>query len=566
MNYFLAICVICTVRATNDRKIYHKNEYTSHDCNYTSDSETLEYGKCKTCNLMTCVPAIGQCRIELQENDNLTYIDKYILPAISSCQQLNDVVCGPFNREGLLCTKCKPGYGPPLYSNSLKCEKCYDKYVVWLWLIYLLLELVPLTVFYLLVILFNIRATAPPFTALVFFCQYFTIYFKKSVLFRVIAHTYANKILLQILSTLISVWNLDMLRFVMPPFCISSNLRDIHSVLLEYTSALYPLFLVVMTYICIELHARNTRVIIILWKPFHKCFAHLKRSIDPTTSVIRTFTTFVTLSFSKIIWITFITLSPSKYDEEERSYSISLINPDIRSNYSTTEYFNRLLSTWYFIPLFTVSILMYLPTVLLLLYPIKCFRKLLSYCGPKKYHAIYVFIDTFQGHYKDGTDGTRDYRAASCISFILRLPVFYILNGSYFNLKGLFLPLAFGFIITSLFYGLAQPCKKKYMNNVESVLYCATGLISLYLGRVHVHKDKLIRSTDSFFVNLSLIVILLPSLLLLCYLLIYQISKLNRLKIFCNKLFNLLLFRDDNSAPAVLADRLVNPLNYTPMP
>ncbi len=46
--------------------------------------------------------------------------------SVSSCQELNDAVCGPFNREGLLCTKCKPGYGPPMHSTNLKCEKCHD--------------------------------------------------------------------------------------------------------------------------------------------------------------------------------------------------------------------------------------------------------------------------------------------------------------------------------------------------------------------------------------------------------------------------------------------------------
>ncbi len=88
------------------------------------------------------------------------------------------------------------------------------------------------------------------------------------------------------------------------------------------------------------------------------------------------------------------------------------------THHSKTQYLNRLSSTYYFTPLLTVSILIYLPTVLLLLYPFKHFRKLLSYCGP---HA-YVFLDTFQGHYKDGTNGTRDYT-----EFILRIPVYYLL-------------------------------------------------------------------------------------------------------------------------------------------
>ncbi len=139
----------------------------------------------------------------------------------------------------------------------------------------------------------------------------------------------------------------------------------------------------------------------------------------------------MTLSFSKILSLTFIALSPTKYNEGNSWYYLSLVNTDIRTNQSTTQYLNRLSSTFYFTPLLTVSILIYLPTVLLLLYPIKCFRKLLSYCGPKKYHAIYVFIDTFQGHYKDGTNGTRDYRAASCISFILFITYLIITSNTY---------------------------------------------------------------------------------------------------------------------------------------
>ncbi len=101
--------------------------------------------------------------------------------------------------------------------------------------------------------------------------------------------------------------------------------------------------------------------------------------------------------------------------------------------------------------LITVSTLTVSPLILLLLYPIKRFRKLLSYCGPKKYHALYVFLDTFQGHYKDVTNGTRDYRAASCISFVLRFGVVYVLDRS---LRGRpishYVPLASIMIITAL--------------------------------------------------------------------------------------------------------------------
>ncbi len=163
-----------------------------------------------TCDLKTCLPATGPCRIYLKQNDNVSF-DKntYRLPPIESCQELNNLTCGPFNREGLLCSKCKPGYGPPLYSKSWKCEKCNDKYTGWLWLLY---ELVPPTVFYLLVIIFDINATAPPFTAFVFLCHFFSLFFRENVAFRVIAQGHTNKVFLQFVSALISIWNLDLFR------------------------------------------------------------------------------------------------------------------------------------------------------------------------------------------------------------------------------------------------------------------------------------------------------------------------------------------------------------------
>ena len=83
----------------------------------------------------------------------------------SSCLELNDVVCGQLNREGLLCSKCKAGFGPALYSLTWKCVKCDDEHSYQKWILFFFLKLTPLTVFYFIVIIFNVRATSSPFTA-----------------------------------------------------------------------------------------------------------------------------------------------------------------------------------------------------------------------------------------------------------------------------------------------------------------------------------------------------------------------------------------------------------------
>ena len=42
--------------------------------------------------------------------------------------EFNEIVCGPLNREGLFCSKCKPGYGIPVFSKATdECVKCGSK-------------------------------------------------------------------------------------------------------------------------------------------------------------------------------------------------------------------------------------------------------------------------------------------------------------------------------------------------------------------------------------------------------------------------------------------------------
>ena len=52
----------------------------------------------------------------------------------------------------------------------------------------------------------------------------------------------------KILLTLYGMFNLDFFRLVLPPFCISSQLRPIHVVSLGYISVFYPFLLILLTY------------------------------------------------------------------------------------------------------------------------------------------------------------------------------------------------------------------------------------------------------------------------------------------------------------------------------
>ena len=83
-----------------------------------------------------------------------------------------DFTCSWYNREGELCRKCKVGYGPAVYAFSLMCAECHYSPAIG-WMLYFLCVLFLITVFYVFIIVFNIRATAPPFSAFILMSQTF---------------------------------------------------------------------------------------------------------------------------------------------------------------------------------------------------------------------------------------------------------------------------------------------------------------------------------------------------------------------------------------------------------
>ena len=64
----------------------------------------------------------GMCPLTIGNWKNITNRLWSELP--SDPDMLNATMCGPYNREGLLCGKCIGGYGLPVYSLDVKCVNC----------------------------------------------------------------------------------------------------------------------------------------------------------------------------------------------------------------------------------------------------------------------------------------------------------------------------------------------------------------------------------------------------------------------------------------------------------
>ena len=83
--------------------------------------------------------------------------------------ELNDYMCGPMNRKGHLCSECINGFGPSFTSIGYQCSNCTD---VWYGIpLYILTELIPVTVFYLIILVFKIELASSPMTCFLFYSQ-----------------------------------------------------------------------------------------------------------------------------------------------------------------------------------------------------------------------------------------------------------------------------------------------------------------------------------------------------------------------------------------------------------
>ena len=198
---------------------------------------------------------------------------------------------------------------------------------------------------------------------------------------------------------------------------MNNNFKAFHALALEYLVAFYPIFLILFTYVCIKLHDNNFRPIVWLWKPFHRHFAHIRRKWDSKASIVNAFTTFLLLSFSKILFVSFTLLFTIPFNHNYND----ILNKCVLYYDPTVECHTQEYSVFATIAVCVLVIFIICPTILLILYPTRLFRRCVSCCGLRRWYALHLFVESFKGQYKDGTNGTCDFRMASASFLILRI-------------------------------------------------------------------------------------------------------------------------------------------------
>ena len=408
--------------------------------------------------------------------DNHNYNTFYHIPVNLSGQELNSFTCKAFNRKGTQCRQCIDGYGAAPFTDGNSCYDCSKhKY---LWIMNLFIQLFMTTVIYILFIPLQINATSSPFNIMFTYTQLVVNGLKLEGriafdLVCILGERFTDTVMI-----LLGIFNLDFFHAILPPSCVKTSIRVIDILLFEFIVAIYPLFLTFFIFLCIKLYNSRNRVVVLLAIPMNRCLKCVNAHWDPTTTILKTFTTFFMLSFSKMFFISIkLTLPVQAYNskgEVIRNSTVLLYNPMIKPFHSEH------------IPYAVLAIVILvafnlLPTMTLLLYPTRCFRKCMDFCKFRRWYILHHIMDMFQGPFKDGTEGTRDYRYFSALYFLLRiaLGLVYVLAflTNYKNEVSLWKWLSCGMF--HVFLGMLmlsiKPYKKTWMNRVD-------GLLLIYVG------------------------------------------------------------------------------------
>ena len=457
----------------------HKDSHLEYDIHCTKNGVLVEIGNCMTYSENKGT-FFARCFYYQFPPDNITTLDgNNYFSVPENVSELNDYMCGPIKRKGVVCSECLDGLGPSVTSFGYKCTNCSDpwKQVV----IYILVEFGPTTLFYFLVLFFRISITSAPMTCFILYSQIivYALFQDRGTLNGIIQNqSQSVKYLMLTVGSLYGIWNLDFLQYLVPPLCISSSLSIIHVDFLSCLSTLYSLFLVGLTWICIELHAHNFKPLVLLWKPFHSCFVRLRRRWNTNKDMIDVFATFLYLSYSKLTYQSVQMLTSQYILKDDVPYArVSLNDPSI-------PYFGRKHLPFAICAMLIWLVLVIPPALILFLYPTKAFNVCLTKCklNGRPGVALMIFTEKFYGCYKDHLNGGCDMRKFSVFYFILRpvLILLHQLHELHVSEHMWFFAIVL-FASVSILIAYAKPYKEPYMNLLDTLLLAHLALLCLLL-------------------------------------------------------------------------------------
>ena len=486
-----------------------KVKYPAIVCNQLQYSTSIFVGFCISRESSNSTLLIARCAVA-------NHLIMPFLPIPYNNETGETSFCQNFHRQGRLCSECIKHHGITVFSDTYKCIPCREFRIQNL-IIYLAIELLPTTAFFFAILFFHIGITTSATNGFIFFAQMITTPLEVLFLtygFKLYIPT--NKFLAGVMADLIinpyCIWNLTFFRMFHHDICLHPHLKVVHVIALRYISAIYPLFLVAITYTVIELKARNIRLVTWLWRLL--CFPCIRwrRIWKAKTSVIDAFASCILLSYTKLVLVSLMYISSS---------SVQGSNERVLSFDTSVHFLGSEHRPYLIVAIIVLLTFGAFPPIVLTCYQFKPFKVCLS-CLHLKGAGFQRFVDAFQGYYKDGTNGTLDCHFFAGVYFIFRC-IFLVI----FAISSSF-PISFTeIVITSfvflLLFAIVQPYKERLYNIVDSLMIFLFGLVTTLQMYCYEYLQQTLKMNNLFL--LYYILLYVPLVYMIVYVAVWFYKK-----------------------------------------
>ena len=442
-------------------------------CNQQEMSVRIRSGFCVTYSKKEGLYYGASCPLRYQVNNtNRLFSDLCVSP-----DMLESAMCSPYNRRGFQCGQCIEGYGPGVYTVRMKCVECNNQSVASAFLLYICVQFVPIIFLLFCIMVFRLNCLSGPMMGYVLFCQGvdFSIKYDGVIIDYLNSHLSASFRIPFKLSLIIGeFWTLAPLKSVIPPFCITDDITELHIVVLQCLPAFLVFLFVIASLVMIHVYSKNYRIISSICKPFSNV---IKRTGITGDSAIRAFATFLFLSSTTSMYaLCTLIKSTNVYLNTDRSVYKKVLYMD-----PSIEIFSNAHILLFLLVFFECTFFVFIPSLIIFIYPTSFYRRLSQLLSARKQLAITAFVEALNSPFKNGLNGTRDFRALAGILIfwtpILAVPMrlLAILSNSE-ELAGCLIC-----ILLSLLTSYLQPCKSKIANISLSFYLALFGILQMII-------------------------------------------------------------------------------------
>ena len=379
-------------------------------------------------------------------------------------------ICGPY-RTGRLCSKCAGSHSVYFHSSKYTCGP--ERLCHLGWFFYLLSEILPLTLFFLIILVFNVSFTSGNINCFVFYAQILDALATNAN--GSIEFPFFIEVIRDILTFFYRPFNLDFFSLEQLSFCLWTGATVIDALMMKYATVGFALMLVLLTVLTARSRFRRFKI-------FSKFYT-------PNSILIHGLSAFFVLCYSQCARVTFHILtyfclySTNFYCEEKAVNRIGYMN-----------YFEGDHVKYAIAAIFVLIFLIIIPPLLLLLYPLMF--KLLGLCKLSESKLVgflwrvmpIQLLDSFQSSFKD------NFRFFAGLYFFYRALVLVAFAYSW-TLLQFYVIVQLQLTIVLAVHGIFQPYKKGKHNIIDSLLFTNLSIINGITLYNFAEKD--LRDTQS---------------------------------------------------------------------